>query len=88
MEIGNGRALFQNKYSQILVWTNLNKLIGVASSDAHGKYGFGRTYTSIHEAPSRNNILSELAKGTPYLQRPTIRALLYPKYNRLMRRYR
>lgn len=87
MEIGNGRALLQSKYSQVLVWTNLNNLIGVASSDSHGKYGFGRTYTSIHDAPSRNNILSELAKGTPYLQRPTLRALLYPKYNRIMRRY-
>ncbi len=66
VEIGNGRALLQSKYSQVLVWTNLNNLIGVASSDAHGKYGFGRTYTSIHDAPSRNNILSELAKRYTY----------------------
>lgn len=87
VEVGNGRALFQSKYSQILVWANLNNLIGVASSDAHGSFGFGQTYTSIPEIPSRDNIKTVLAKGTPYLQRPTLRAILYPKYNRIMKRF-
>jgi len=87
VEIGNGRALFQSKYSQILVWTNLNNLIGVASSDAHGYYGFGLTYTSIPEIPNPMNFKTILAKGTPFLQRPTLRAILYPKYNRIMKRF-
>ncbi len=87
VEIGNGRALFQSKYSQILVWANLNKLIGVASSDAHGSFGFGQTYTKIAELPTRHNIKDLLAKGTPYLQKPTLRAILYPKYNRVMKRF-
>ena len=87
VEIGNGRAVFQSKYAQILVWSNLNHLAGAASSDAHGKHGLGHTYTSVSELPTKNNIKELLIKGTPILKRPTLRALLYPKYYRIIQRY-
>lgn len=88
VEIGNGRALLQSKYSQILVWSNLNHLVGAASSDAHGRLGLGHTYTLITELPTKNDLKELLKKGTPILKRPSLRALLYPKYNRITKRYR
>lgn len=87
VEIGNGRALQMSKYSQILVWSNLNHIAGAASSDAHGKVGFGRTYTLIPELPTKQTLAELLKKGTPIIQRPKLRSLLYPKYNRLKNRY-
>jgi len=87
VEIGNGRALFQSKYAQILVWSNLNHLVGAASSDAHGRLGLGQTYTSVAELPNKNNLKELLQKGTPILKRPSLRALLYPKYNRINKRF-
>jgi predicted metal-dependent phosphoesterase TrpH len=86
IEIGNGRALFQYKYSQMLVWSNLNHIVGAASSDAHGKLGLGHTYTSIEELPTKYNLTKLLEKGTPILKRPSLRALLYPKINRLSKK--
>lgn len=86
VEIGNGRSLFQSRYSQILVWSNLNHLVGAASSDAHGRVGLGHTYTSIAELPTKQNLKHLLSTGIPIIQRPGLRALLYPKYNRLMKR--
>ena len=86
VEVGNGRALNQSKYSQILVWSNLNHIIGAASSDAHGILGLGNTYTSVSEIPNRLNIKELLNKGTPIIKRPSLRALLYPKLNRLNKR--
>jgi predicted metal-dependent phosphoesterase TrpH len=87
MEIGNGRTLQPKKYSQILVWANLNHIAGAASSDAHGKLGFGHTYTLVSELPTKQNLTKLLKKGTPIVSRPNIRSLLYPKYNRIKKRY-
>jgi predicted metal-dependent phosphoesterase TrpH len=87
VEIGNGRTLLQEKYEQIAVWANLNNLIVAASSDAHGFAGLGKTYTLIDEAPSRENFLKVLSAGSLIVKRPSIRALLYPKYNRIINRY-
>jgi len=87
VEIGNGRSLFPSKYSQILVWSNLNHKVGAASSDAHGKLGLGHTYTSIAELPTKHNLKSLLLKGVPIVEKPSLRALFYPKYNRLIKRF-
>jgi predicted metal-dependent phosphoesterase TrpH len=87
VEIGNGRSLQPSKYSQILVWSNLNHLAGAASSDAHGRLGFGHTYTLVSEIPTKDTLIALLNKGTPIVKRPSIRALLYPKYNRIRKRY-
>lgn len=87
VEVGNGRAVLQSKYSQILVWSNLNHLPTAASSDAHGKLGLGHTYTNVHELPTKDSLKSLLVKGTPIAQRPRLRALLYPKYHRLSKKF-
>jgi hypothetical protein len=87
VEIGNGRSVFQNRYSQIMVWANLNHIAVAASSDAHGSPSLGHTYTSLSEIPTREDLLKLLSKGIPIVKRPSIRALLYPKFNWIMKRY-
>lgn len=86
IEICNGRALAQNRASQAVVWARLNNVVGAASSDAHGWRGIGKTYTSVKDLPTRDNLLSTLGSGIPITDRPSLRALLYPKFNRMRRR--
>lgn len=86
IEVCNGRALLQNRSAQAAVWTKLNYKTGAASSDAHGFHGIGRTYTQVHEKPTRGNLLELLTTGTPRTSPPTVRSLLYPKYHRLRRK--
>ncbi len=88
VEVCNGRAFAQNRSSQTVVWTKLNHKIGAASSDAHGQRGIGRTYTRLSDMPSRDNLLKLLVTGTPITRRPSMRALLYPKLNRLRKKAR
>lgn len=86
VEVCNGRAFVQNRSAQAVVWTKLNHKIGVASSDAHGFRGLGRTYTRMQAVPTLENMLSLLATAVPIAKRPTVRSLLYPKYHRMRRK--
>jgi predicted metal-dependent phosphoesterase TrpH len=87
VEIGNGRTIFPSKYTQILVWSNLNRIVGAASSDAHGKLGLGNTYSLVPENPDKSNMVELLKKSTPVIKRPNLIALSYPKYNRLRKKF-
>ena len=78
----------QNRSEQAVVWTRLNHKTGIASSDAHGSRGLGKTYTTLSELPTRENILEVLKSATPITDRPGLRALLYPKYHRLRKKIR
>jgi predicted metal-dependent phosphoesterase TrpH len=86
IEICNGRAFFQNKSQQAVVWARINGKRGAASSDAHGFRGLGTTYMSFPEKPTRDNFLELLSAGVPMTSRPSVRALLYPKLNRLRKK--
>lgn len=86
MEVYNGRAFAQDRSHQAVVWAKINQLPGVASSDAHGSHGLGRTYTRVSDIPTRANLLTLLKTATPVAGKPSIRALLYPKYHRLRRK--
>lgn len=86
IEICNGRAFFQNKSQQAVVWGRVNNKLGAASSDAHGVRGLGTTYTSTPEKPTQANLLELLKSGVPITARPSVRALLYPKVNRLRKK--
>lgn len=88
IEICNGRAFFQNKSEQAVVWTRLNGKIGAASSDAHGFQGLGSTYTTIGTMPTKETLLGLMDNGVPMTGRPSVRALLYPKLNRLKKKVR
>jgi predicted metal-dependent phosphoesterase TrpH len=88
VEICNGRAFFQNRSSQAVVWARLNHKLGAASSDAHGTKGLGKTYTLVSELPTRTNLLQQLINATPITDRPGVRALLYPKYHSFRKKIR
>lgn len=83
IEAHNGRAFFQNKGPEAVVWARLNGVSKSASSDAHGRKGIGTTYTAIAFAPTQQNLVSQLQKGRLYVDRPPLSSLLYPKYNRI-----
>lgn len=87
IEIVNGRAFLQNKSQQAAVFAKLNKKPGVASSDAHGFKGLGRTFTSVQKPVTRETLVTQLTSGSPYTSRPSARALLYPKYNKLKKKF-
>ena len=88
VEVCNGRAFFQNRSEQAVVWTRINHKLGAASSDAHGLRGLGKTYTSLSAIPTRENLLELLVKSIPMTDHPGVRALLYPKYHRLRKKLR
>lgn len=88
MEVCNGRAFMQNRSSQAVVWTRLNQVVGAASSDAHGIKGVGKTFSSLSELPTKENLVTLLEHGVLRTSTPSARALLYPKYHRLRKRLR
>jgi predicted metal-dependent phosphoesterase TrpH len=86
IEVCNGRAFFQNRSAQAVVWAKMNHKLAAASSDAHGYKGLGKTFTSLEEMPSAETLLGLFTNATPITDRPAIRTLLYPKYNKLRRK--
>lgn len=88
IEVCNGRAFFQNRSEQAVVWARLNNKPSAASSDAHGPRGLGSTYTALTEPPNSTNLVELIAGGVPITGRPTMRSLLYPKLNRLRKKIR
>lgn len=88
VEVFNGRAIRQSTNAQAAVWARLHGIIGAASSDAHGFAGLGRTFTQIENQPTADNLLAQVASGRLAINRPTLRALLYPKYHRVRKKLR
>ncbi len=86
VEVCNGRAFLQNHGAQTVIWAKLNHKIGVASSDAHGIKGLGKTYTRVKKLPIRDDLIQIIASGTPVTSRPGVRSLLYPKYHKIRKR--
>ncbi|MDZ7785912.1 MAG: PHP domain-containing protein [Candidatus Saccharibacteria bacterium] len=82
IEVCNGRAFLQNRGEQALVWSRINNVPGAASSDAHGHKGLGKTYSDLAERPGKNNVVELIKTGQLITNRPSMRALLYPKLNR------
>jgi predicted metal-dependent phosphoesterase TrpH len=87
VEVHNGRAT-QNKSSKATDWAKLYQLPGAASSDAHGKVGWGRTFSSINDVPSKENLAEQLVKATHTVGSPGLRGKLYPKFNRVRKKLR
>lgn len=87
VETQNGRAL-QNKGSKASDWTKLYQLPGSASSDAHGKYGWGKTYSMVAEMPTKENLVEQLMNATYAAESPGLLGMLYPKFNRARKKLR
>jgi predicted metal-dependent phosphoesterase TrpH len=83
IEVHNGRAVFQNKSKAAYAWAASHQVMGVANSDCHAMSGWGRTYTKIAEAPDRDNLVRLLEHAEYTAKFPGVRAVLYPKFNRL-----
>jgi predicted metal-dependent phosphoesterase TrpH len=86
VEVHNGRAIFQNQSKRAYAWAALHDCSGVASSDSHGFRGWGKTYTVIEEAPTKQTLLKLLRDSQYATAFPGVRAVLYPKLNRLQKK--
>ena len=87
IEVYNGRAVLQNKGPKAATTARLHSKPGAASSDAHGVKGLGTAYSAIKEAPTPKNLLSQLETAHLVMKRPPFKTLLYPKANRLKKRF-
>jgi predicted metal-dependent phosphoesterase TrpH len=83
VEAYNGRAVFQDKGAAALEWARKHSIPVAASSDSHGRSGWGRTYTVLAALPGRENILELLKDAQHSHAWPGVRGVLYPKINRL-----
>lgn len=83
VEVRNGRALFQNRGQQAEVWARDHHKPGAAASDAHGWYGWGKTYSLIDRVPSAQNLSAGLKTASHTAGSPGLRGVLYPKFNRI-----
>jgi len=83
VEVRNGRAVFQDKSKQAKAWAAKHQVAGAASSDAHGKAGWGRTYTVISDIPTAQNLAGLVKASEHRHRRPAFRGILYPKLNRI-----
>ncbi len=86
VEVCNGRAFLQNFGGQAIVWSRLNQVLQAASSDAHGYYALGRTYTSLAEEPTKESLCRLLLTCTRHTRPANARILLYPKMHTLRKR--
>jgi predicted metal-dependent phosphoesterase TrpH len=82
IEIYNGRAVFQNRSKTAALWARQNATPGAASSDSHGRFGWGYTYTSVEHVPQRDNLCQVLSSAR-YNTRTVGWGILYPKINRI-----
>lgn len=87
IEVHNGRAIFQNFANDAALWGKTHNVPGAASSDAHGRAGWGRTCSIIHQVPTRANLAGLLGFATLNRGFVGARGILYPKINRIRKRF-
>jgi predicted metal-dependent phosphoesterase TrpH len=85
VETYNGRALLQNRSHPARHWAGEHELPGAASSDAHGRFGWGYTYSIIDTAPTVGNLV-QLLHAAEYSTRTVGMGIMYPKFNRLRKK--
>jgi predicted metal-dependent phosphoesterase TrpH len=88
IEIHNGRAVFQNRSDRACEWSAAHQVPGAASSDAHGRAGWGRTYSVLEHMPVRDTLAPLLVRATYRRAFPGVRGISYPKFNRLRKALR
>jgi predicted metal-dependent phosphoesterase TrpH len=86
LEVNNGRAVFQNYSKQALDWATKHNVCVASASDAHGRAGWGRTFTIMQRTPTRANVLSLLKEAGHQRGFPGVRGVMYPKFNRMRKR--
>ncbi len=88
VEICNGRALLPYKGRQAVVWAKTHQKAAASSSDAHGRKGVGTCYSILNEPPSRGGLIANLETQNLACRRAPLVSLLYPKYNKLLKKLR
>ncbi|HSX42891.1 MAG TPA: PHP domain-containing protein [Candidatus Saccharimonadales bacterium] len=83
IEIYNGRALFQSRSHMSEKWAAQHHCPGASSSDAHGKVGWGNTYSEIGSLPRIGTLAQALRHARYRRELVGLRGIIYPKYNRL-----
>jgi predicted metal-dependent phosphoesterase TrpH len=83
LEVFNGRTVVPGHNDKASSWAHDHKLPGAASSDAHGWAGWGKTYTVLATAPTRDTLCDLLRGASLVTTPPGLRMLLYPKLNRV-----
>ncbi len=88
VEVFNGRAYFQNKSKQAKLWAKQHGVATAASSDAHGRIGWGKSFSALNGQPTAQN-LPELL-GQAKLSRHYVGpwGILYPKLHRMRKKFK
>ncbi len=86
VETHNGRAMFQNYGRTARFWAEINNKAMVASSDAHGVIGWGRTCSILEAMPNQKTLVPLLRTATLIRAKVGFPGVLYPKFNRLRKR--
>lgn len=87
IEVHNGRAIFQNRSAQAADWAANHHMPGAAASDTHGQLGWGSTYTNVSAAPTAQTLAALLGTASYSVGWPRALGVLYPKLNRLRKRW-
>ncbi len=86
VETRNGRAVFQNRSTTAEAWATQHNAPKAASSDAHGKHGWGKTHSTVSKAPTKDTLPRLLRQAVFQVGSPGVRGVLYPKVNRLRKK--
>ena len=82
-ETFNGRGAVRGKTKEAQEFGVEHGLVGAASSDAHGYYGIGRTFSIINELPTKATLKKLLQTGNLQKKYAPMMSYLYPFLNRL-----
>jgi predicted metal-dependent phosphoesterase TrpH len=88
IEVHNGRAVFQNKSGQAHSWAIRHSVPCASSSDAHGWWGWRKTYSLVSDKPTAKTLPSLLKNAEYIIGTVGMLGVLYPKFNRLRKRIR
>ncbi len=88
VEVHNGRAILQRKGATALVWAAKHHKSIATSSDAHGPKGWGKMFSVVDPAPTKENLVSLLSHATHVQKKVGLIGTLYPKLNRIRRKRR
>ena len=88
VETANGRAYRQNYGRQAAQWAHRHGKATAASSDAHGRFGWGYTYSAVSQQPTKDSLVKALTDATFSIRRVGFVGVLYPTFNRLTKRLR
>lgn len=83
VEVFNGRGKWRGKSKEANEFTKKYHFTCAASSDAHGFYGVGETYTEIKELPTVSTLKDLLSNGIVRKEYAPLWTFLYPSINRM-----